>query len=60
MLLSYINIHKAFYHQGHELLSVDTERDFNAITSQVNNTYQNKNQDIYIYEQEIFLVNKNA
>lgn len=35
LLLSYINIHKAFFHQGHELLSIDTERDFSPITSQV-------------------------
>ena len=35
LLLSYINIHKAFFHQGHELLSIDTEGDFNSITSQV-------------------------
>ncbi|CAF4607922.1 unnamed protein product [Rotaria sp. Silwood1] len=35
LLLSYINIHKAFFHQGHELLSIDTERDFNKITSQL-------------------------
>ncbi|CAF0914961.1 unnamed protein product [Rotaria sordida] len=35
LLLSYINIHKAFFHQGHELLSIDTERDFNIITSQL-------------------------
>ncbi|CAF2033615.1 unnamed protein product [Rotaria magnacalcarata] len=35
LLLSYINIHKAFFHQGHELLSIDTERDFNVITSQL-------------------------
>ena len=35
LLLAYINIHKAFFHQGHELLSIDTEGDFNSITSQV-------------------------
>lgn len=35
LLLSYINIHKAFFHQGHELLSLDTDGDFDRITAQV-------------------------
>lgn len=35
LLLSYINIHKAFFHQGHELLSIDTDGDFDRITTQV-------------------------
>ncbi|CAF2460790.1 unnamed protein product [Rotaria sp. Silwood2] len=40
LLLSYINIHKAFFHQGHELLSIDTERDFNKILSQLSKMRQ--------------------
>ncbi|CAF0882214.1 unnamed protein product [Adineta steineri] len=40
LLLSYINIHKAFFHQGHELLSIDTERDFTTITSQLSKMRQ--------------------
>lgn len=35
LFLSYLNIHKAFFHQGHELLSIGTEGDFDRITSQV-------------------------
>jgi hypothetical protein len=30
-----MNYHKAFFHQGYELLSIDTERDFHSITTQV-------------------------
>lgn len=36
LFLSYINYHKAFFHQGFELLAIDTERDFHMITAQVN------------------------
>ncbi len=35
LVLSYINYHKAFFHQGYELLSLDTERDFHTITTEV-------------------------
>jgi hypothetical protein len=35
LFLSYINFHKAFFHQGYELLSIDTEKDFSSITTQV-------------------------
>jgi Arf-GAP/coiled-coil/ANK repeat/PH domain-containing protein len=35
LFLSYINFHKAYFHQGYELLSIDTERDFNTISTQV-------------------------
>jgi hypothetical protein len=54
LLLSYINIHKAFFHQGHELLSIDTERDFNTITSQVIEYFRKTLFD------DMFLVIKNA
>lgn len=48
LLLSYINIHKAFFHQGHELLSIDTDGDFDRISSQLtkmrqDNTLKQKN-----------------
>jgi len=43
LFLSYINFHKAFFHQGYELLSIDTERDFNSITAQV------KSNDLFLY-----------
>lgn len=36
LFLSYINFHKAFFHQGYELLAVNTEREFHSITTQVN------------------------
>lgn len=35
LLFSYLNSHKAFFHQGYELLAIDTERDWNSINSQV-------------------------
>ncbi|CAM4818481.1 unnamed protein product [Rotaria magnacalcarata] len=35
LFLSYINFHKAFFHQGYELLSIDTEQDFNSITTEL-------------------------
>ena len=35
LFLSYINYHKAFFHQGYELLSLETERDFHSITTHV-------------------------
>ncbi|CAF4793597.1 unnamed protein product [Rotaria sp. Silwood1] len=35
LFLSYINFHKAFFHQGYELLSIDTEKDFNTITTEL-------------------------
>ncbi|CAF1317283.1 unnamed protein product [Rotaria sordida] len=35
LFLSYINFHKAFFHQGYELLSIDTEKDFNSITTEL-------------------------
>ncbi|UJR37232.1 hypothetical protein I4U23_029941 [Adineta vaga] len=50
LLLSYINIHKAFFHQGHELLSVDTERDFTTITSQLTRMRQENVQKQKILE----------
>ncbi|CAF0993892.1 unnamed protein product [Adineta ricciae] len=50
LLLSYINIHKAFFHQGHELLSVDTERDFTTITSQLTRMRQENGQKQKILE----------
>ncbi len=57
LLLAYINIHKAFFHQGHELLSIDTEGDFNTITSQVKLKFVCFWWIIFMIE---FLVNKNA
>ncbi len=36
LFLSYINFHKAFFHQGYELLSIDMESDFHSISTQVN------------------------
>ena len=35
LFLTYINLHKAFFHQGYELLAIDTETEFNDINSQV-------------------------
>jgi len=35
LFLSHINYHKAFFHQGYELLAIDTERDFHSISTQV-------------------------
>lgn len=35
LFLSYINFQKAYFHQGYELLSIDTEKDFNKITTEV-------------------------
>ncbi|CAF1183410.1 unnamed protein product [Didymodactylos carnosus] len=39
LLLSYINIHKAFFHQGHELF-LDSEKDFTAISQQLSKMRQ--------------------
>ena len=35
LFLSYMNFHQAFFHQGYELLAIDTERDFHTISTQV-------------------------
>ena len=35
LFLSYINYHKAFFHQGYELLSLEAGGDFHSITTQV-------------------------
>ena len=35
LFLTYINLHKAFFHQGYELLAIDSENEFNGINSQV-------------------------
>ena len=35
LFFSYLNSHKAFFHQGYELLAIDTERDWNSINNQV-------------------------
>ena len=55
LLLSCINIHKAFFRQGHELLSVDTEQDFNTIVIQVVLILS-----INTIVHHLILVNKNA
>ncbi|CAF1172445.1 unnamed protein product, partial [Didymodactylos carnosus] len=39
LLLSYINIHKAFFHQGHELF-LDSEKDFTVISQQLSKMRQ--------------------
>jgi len=50
LFLSYINFHKAFFHQGYELLSIDTEKDFNSITAQV------KSNDIFYIEERFSVI----
>ncbi|CAF4381221.1 unnamed protein product, partial [Adineta steineri] len=50
LFLSYINFHKAFFHQGYELLSIDTERDFNSISNQLTKMKQDNIQKQKILE----------
>lgn len=35
LFLSYINSHKAFFHQGDELLSTDADSEFHSMTTEV-------------------------
>ncbi|CAF3410263.1 unnamed protein product [Rotaria socialis] len=50
LFLSYINFHKAFFHQGYELLSIDTEQDFNSITTELTRMRQENAQKQKILE----------
>ena len=49
LFLSYINFHKAFFHQGYELLSVETEGDAHAMTTEVSLDWHNSNSIDYLF-----------